>query len=441
MIRFLLRGLLRDRSRSLFPVLICAAGVGITFLAVSFLEGYRVNLVASNAHFSTGHVKVCSHAYAEDLEASPLELSLESEAPFVDRMRREYPEYRWTKRTRFGGLLDIPDAAGETRSQAPVGVLAMDFLSPESREAENLGLSRALRAGTLIRRPGDILLSAKLAERLGVQPGETRESWVGPVQGGGGGDGAPLGTLLVTSAEGASVSGNFRIVGTVTFGIGPLDRSTVLMDVADADLLLDMESLTAELLGFRRAGFDEAAVTGLAARFNQDQDPEDPYRPHMVTLLDQEGLRDLLVKFSGAIGFMVALFLFLMTLVLWNAAVISGIRRYNEIGLRLSIGERRSHIVASLLGEALLTGLVGTTLGILLALGPTWYLQEVGVDYSRTLEDFALMMQGQVRAEITPRSFWVAILPGLSASFLGTLMASAGIYRRSTASLFKELEH
>ena len=42
---------------------------------------------------------------------------------FVPDLMSAYPDFRWTRRTSFGGLLDIPDSKGETRAQSPVAAL------------------------------------------------------------------------------------------------------------------------------------------------------------------------------------------------------------------------------------------------------------------------------------------------------------------------------
>lgn len=39
MIRFVLKGVLRDRSRSLFPILIVAAGAMLTVFFYSYMQG------------------------------------------------------------------------------------------------------------------------------------------------------------------------------------------------------------------------------------------------------------------------------------------------------------------------------------------------------------------------------------------------------------------
>ena len=58
MIRFLFLGLLRDRGRSLIPVLVVATGVTLTVFIHAYIIGFMGDTLELNARYSTGHVKV-----------------------------------------------------------------------------------------------------------------------------------------------------------------------------------------------------------------------------------------------------------------------------------------------------------------------------------------------------------------------------------------------
>jgi putative ABC transport system permease protein len=45
-----------------------------------------------------------------------------------------------------------------------------------------------------------------------------------------------------------------------------------------------------------------------------------------------------------------------------------------------------------------------------------------------------------IKGKIIPACFYAGFIPGLIAPFLGSLVSGRGIYKRQTASLFKELE-
>ena len=109
MIRFLIKGLLRERSRSLFPILIVSTGVFLCVLLSSWMQGVRSEALWSSAVFASGHLRVMTRAYAEESDQMPNDLAMLNIDGLLDTLKTEFPDYYWAPRIRFGGLLDVPD--------------------------------------------------------------------------------------------------------------------------------------------------------------------------------------------------------------------------------------------------------------------------------------------------------------------------------------------
>jgi putative ABC transport system permease protein len=129
-----------------------------------------------------------------------------------------------------------------------------------------------------------------------------------------------------------------------------------------------------------------------------------------------------------------------MSVVLWNTGLVGSLRRYNEFGVRLALGEQKSHIFKTLLYEAVLIGLIGTVIGTIIGLAASYYLQIVGLDISSIMKNSTLMMPPVARALVTPTAYYIGFIPGLVSVVLGNALAGLGIYKRKTAELFRELE-
>jgi len=149
MIKFLTKGILRDRSRSLFPVIVVTLTVAMIVLFQGFLTGIMNGMFLDSAVVSTGHVKIMTKAYHEENQLLPNDLALLDTEKLVRELNQEYPDYFWTPRITFGGLLDVPDENGETHAQGPVYALGIDFLSLDSRQIEIWKLERRLVTGRL----------------------------------------------------------------------------------------------------------------------------------------------------------------------------------------------------------------------------------------------------------------------------------------------------
>lgn len=423
MIWFLLKGILRDRHRSLFPIIIVSLGVALTVLLYTWFMGVMSDMLDVSARFDTGHVKVVTPAYWEIESQVPNDLGLFKISKLQADIAARYSEYSWSPRIRYGGILDIPDENGETRSQGPVMGLGLDLLSPGSKEVERLKIATSIVRGRMPAMAGEILITEEFARGLGVNIGETA-------------------TLISATAAGGMAIQNFVVVGTVQFGLQNLDRGTMIADIRDIQYALDMEDACSELLGFRNdMVFDEADVQRIKDDFNSHwQNPVDKYAPMMLALTDQRGLGEYYAYVKSFAFIMVFIFIFAMSIVLWNTSLMSGIRRYGEIGVRLAIGESKGEIYKRMLLESVMIGIIGSVIGTAIGLLFAYYLQEVGLDISSMMRGSTMMIQSVVRAKLTPTSYYIGFIPGVIATTIGTAFAGIGVFKRQTATLFKELE-
>src|SRR5207249_4774034 len=160
--------------------------------------------------------------YAKEADQAPNELAYSGMKKLLEQLRREYPDLIWTPRTRFAGLIDIPDDKGQTRAQAPVFGMGIALLSGGGAERQIMNLEKSIVRGRLPNRRGEILISDGLARELGVGPGATA-------------------TLISSTMFGSMATSNFTIAGTVNFGVRAMDRGAMLAEIEDVQAALDME--------------------------------------------------------------------------------------------------------------------------------------------------------------------------------------------------------
>jgi putative ABC transport system permease protein len=118
--RFIWKGVIRDKSRSLLPVIVVSIGVFFVVFLDGFMAGALGNMVDLTAKYQTGHLKVITRAYYDNAEQQPLDLALLDVDALLEELTTAYPDVSWNSRIYSGGLLDIPDEKGETRAQGPV---------------------------------------------------------------------------------------------------------------------------------------------------------------------------------------------------------------------------------------------------------------------------------------------------------------------------------
>ena len=423
MIEFLLKGIVRDRQRSLFPILIVTCGVLLTVVLHCWLTGVLGEMFDLNARFTTGHVKVMTRAYAENADQVPNDLALLGADKLLKNLQQQFPTMTWVKRIRFGGLLDVPDEQGETKAQGPAFGMAVDLFSNNSTEIQRLNLDEALKQGHLPKKSGEILISDDFANKLNVQPGNVV-------------------TLLSSTMYGSIALQNYSVAGTVRFGVEAMDRGAIIIDISDAQSILDMNDAASEILGyFSDVAYDDVKSAEVEKEFNAKYiDSTDEFAPVMLRLKAQSDLASYFDYVDSFKGIAISIFVFAMSLVLWNVGLLGGLRRYGEVGLRLAIGEPKGHVYRSMIYESILIGIIGSFLGTLIGLGFAFYLQTKGINISGMMQGATIMMPSVMRANITPPAYFIGFLPGLISTVLGTMLSGIGIYKRKTAQLFKELE-
>jgi putative ABC transport system permease protein len=423
MIKFLLKGILRDKSRSWLPIVITAIGVMLTVFLSGYMRGAMNDMVDLSARFETGHVKIMTKPYLENKNQMPNDLALLEVSTLIKELSIDYPEINWEQRIRFGGLIDSPDSTGNTKGQGPAAGIALDIFSEGSKAVSRMNLIPAITKGKLPKERGDLLISQEFAEKLKVDIGDDV-------------------TYVGSTMNGSMAFKNFKVCGTLVFGNSAMDKGAVIIDITDAQEMLDMEDGCSEVLGFQpNEVYVDKKAAEIAETFNAKYvDSKDEFAPVMQSLKQQDGLASLIDYADAMSGIFVAIFVFAMSIVLWNTGLLGGLRRYQEYGIRLALGESKGQIYRKMLLEALLIGAIGSILGTVLGLAGTYALQVYGFDVTEFTQQSSMLMPNVIRAKVTPDLFYIGFIPGLFAMLVGTALSGIGIYKRETATLFKELE-
>jgi len=431
MIRWLLKGIWRDKTRSLFPFLVISVGVTLLIYLLGFMEGTFAGMIDMSAQLDTGHLRFVNKPYYDEEHLNPLDRALAGQKETLQWLRNNSdPRIEWSPRIRWGAIMDVPDEIGETKSQTPVMGVAIEMLDKNSTERKRLDLEKSVIAGVIPSHAKEMLVGYKLAEALGLSLGDTV-------------------TLLGQNFDGGMATDNYQVVGFVRFGLAAMDKKMALIDLVDAQQTFYMEDMVTDFLGFlpKSVGYktyDQLKQTIKdhlpALKQNPPREWASDDAPLILSVLDQRNLRELSVKFELVDDVVIGVFTFLMVLVLWNAGLLNGVHRYGEMGLLLALGETHKKLIALMMLEALMVGVLGSAFGCLLGGSLVYYLQEVGVSTHGIFETSGLMMSDTIRARVSLDAFVFAVIPGVTASVLGNLIANLAIFQRSEANLFRELE-
>ena len=81
MIRLLIKGMLQDRSRSLFPLSVVTVGVALVIILVGFLDGVIMGMIDSTAYLDTGHLRVVNKPFLLWCNCSPVFINIKHPVP------------------------------------------------------------------------------------------------------------------------------------------------------------------------------------------------------------------------------------------------------------------------------------------------------------------------------------------------------------------------
>ena len=422
MIRFLMKGILRDKSRSLLPIAVVAIGVALTVMLSAYMKGAFGDMIDQNARFATGHVKIMTKPYAENMDQMPNDLALLEVDQLISSLEKDFPEMYWEQRTKFGGLIDVPDRQGESRGQGPAVGLAIN-MDANNRESDRLNLESSLVVGSIPQASGQAIIGHDFYAKLGLEIGDTI-------------------TFFGTTMNSSMTFKNFVISGTIRYGVKAMDRGVFIIGLKDAQEMLDMDNGTSEILGFSKMNvYDDSKTQVMAEQFNSQYiEDSDEFAPIMLPLREQNNLGEMLDYSNMMSGIFIFIFVLAMSIVLWNTGLLGGLRRYQEFGIRLALGESKGQIYRALILEAILIGIAGSIVGTIIGLAGSYYLQIVGIDVSDYMDNSTMLMPSVLRAKVMPYMFFIGFIPGLLAMVFGNMLSGIGIYKRETARLFKELE-
>lgn len=423
MIKFIFKAILRDKNRSVLPVAVVSIGVFLTIALSGYLSGFLGDMIDQTARFQTGHVKVMSRAYAENIDQMPNDLALLGIDEIHKELNSDFPDYTWVNRINFGGIIDAPGENEVSKGQGPAMGMAIEMFSKNSSEIERMNLVNSLVEGKIPKKSGEVLLGHEFAEKLGVKIGDEL-------------------TYMGSTINGSMTFASFTISGTVRFGVMAMDKGTVIIDFTDAQQILDMENGTGEILGFYKDEvFMQDQAIEMREAFNAKYaDNPDEFAPIMKTLGEQSSMGTYLDLVDSVSGMFVVIFIIIMSIVLWNTGLIGGLRRYQEFGIRIALGEEKSHIYRTMIYEAVLIGIIGSLIGTSLGIVVTLLMQKYGIDISGMMKDATMMMPSVIKSKFTLQLLYIGFIPGLLAMVFGNMLSGIGIYKRETATLFKELE-
>ncbi|HKQ30832.1 MAG TPA: ABC transporter permease, partial [Burkholderiales bacterium] len=354
-LKLALRGLQRNRRRSLITLSAIALGLAGLIFLWGYVDGTNQQMITNITSYLTGHVQVHQRGYHDD--------------PTLDLTFGQVDELT----ARFQKLGDVAAVAPRIESFALAsgadktrGVMVVGIDPPRERQVTTL--DRAIKQGTYLDaadRRG-IMLGEHLAEILRITLGDD--------------------VVLVTQAADGSVgAGKFYVRGIYRSGIDAIDSSFVYINFAAAQDLLVLEGQATALVA-RLVDLDH--VPSAVERWQREVGSEFEVLGWKNVMPELAGNVQLHYWFAQIVLFVVFV---VVTLGVANTVLMGVMERSHEFGVMLALGTRPGQVARTVLYEALLLGLAASVLGIAVGTAITGYLNRHGLDFGNYSEAMQMM--------------------------------------------------
>ena len=375
LLKLAVRNLLRNRRRTVITLVALVAGVGAMVAIKGFILGQRRQILENQMRGTLGALQVHKKGYVENVLGSPLTLDFADTAELRAKVAGVKGVVAVSPRIEFGAQVSTPDKkpAPEDGSDLPEAdrgatsflmMTAFDpaleqVVTPKRWEWVQWARGQMLESGTA----EQVLLNDDFATGVDVPLWKS------------GSELPPLEQRLAILApdRDSSLNGvNVVMVGTLASAT-PNDRRVGVMSLGAAQALLRMEGRVTE---YGLALADGAPLEATRDAVQAAIGPE-----FEVHTWEQRipFVKDMVETQDFVFGIVSSIFLFVVLLGVVNAMLMSVLERVREIGTMLAVGMKRRQIVTLFIGEGVVLGLIGATIGAVL--GYLWvsYMNSKGI--------------------------------------------------------------
>jgi putative ABC transport system permease protein len=379
------RNLGRNAKRTLLAVMAVAVGQLALLLMLALMHGYSDNLRKAVTGPLIGHLQV---HHPEWREERALDLTIVNADSLADSIRQHADVQAVAAR------VYAPVLAAPRQDAHAAMVLGVDI----ARESEPFGMLSSLESPL---KPQHVLVGYRLARRLEIQDGQEI-------------------ALLGQAPDGSMANDLYTVQAVIRCPVDLVNQSGIVMSLADARTFLYLADEAHELVVRTRTG-------GLAAPL---ADSLRAAHPEFEILTWSELVPDLamMVNMSDVVGYFVVVLVMIAAVAgIANTLMMSIFERSHELGMLLALGAAPRRLVGMVMTEAMLIGVIGTTLGTIGGIVCVALTNINGIDFAswggEDVRDAAF--QGlSLPLHIFPRLAPIDILIGLIAISATALVAS-----------------
>jgi len=376
------------------------------------MKGIVDNWIDNSVRFAYGHVKIAHKEYIKKERILPLEFSVRNLSRVMAEIKNDKEVTIIRQRIKFGAQLEFQGKTSDCLGMA-VNTAAERRSSRIQKTIIRGNYWSDDQSGT----GQGILIGATTAKELGVDVSDEV-------------------TVLARTADFSPYLLVYKVRGIFKTGMVSLDKGLFYINLADASDLLNMKDSANEILIMLK---DKDKAVEFAAKITK--------RLHTTGLdgnlkvipwQEQGGMGKMIRIMKVMMGIFILIIAIVAGLTILNTMMMSVFERTHEIGMIRALGMKRIKILAMIISESIVIGVIGSFIGGVSGSAVAYFLfEKVGIDYSKVMESAqGWYMDPIMRGDFEPSQFVIGFLAGV---FLTVISALYPAYRASKMKPVKAL--
>lgn len=373
------RDLVRNKRRTVITFIAIAMGLTLVIFMNGMITGMLDGMLKDTIRLDSGHIQLRADSY-EVVKTSLLWRDLIDNADELAARAAAMPEVKAVSPILWAG--GVLGTASESTSVRVSGIDPTSALFDPVREG--------LRAGEFLSGDGrgQILIGQRLADELGVGVGDRIN-------------------LAVGNPDGLPEEGQFTIVGLINTGFPGIDNANVFLSLAQAQAITGSGNRASTV----RILLNDVADTDKVVAALQIPG---------ITTLDWKALNEFIMTTmetgTAIYAILYAIVFLVVAVIIANTLLMSVFERTREMGILAALGMKGRQIMAMLLFEATILGLIGSLFGMIMGGIVVWYFSFNGIFFGDMGDAMGPMAFGDslyttlVPANLLLMTFWMMIV-------------------------------
>ncbi len=344
------RNILRNKRRSLILITSIVVGVLALVLTEGFAVGLLQQMLKNQIGADAGYIQIHKKGYQND---PTLDNAMTDPGVIKNILMRKSSLSNYSERLRVFGLVSSPYNS--------YGVSIVGIIPREEKKITTIS-EHVTKGSYLSGEPGQILISASMAEKLKVGLGDKV-------------------VIMASQMDGSVGSEACRVSGIYeTFNSG-FDQSHVYIPIQTADQMLGTKDLVSEFVINPNA---PDRTDSLAASIRRDI--AGLKGPDKFEVLTYKQMLPLLVAqlelYNQALYLVAAVIAVALIFGIVDTMLMAVMERTHEFGVSMAIGMSNRKIFTMVMTEALFLAIIGTIVGLIVSYGVLSSLSHSGWDLS-----------------------------------------------------------